>query len=98
MPVYEYECEEHGLFEQQRAMRDSSASAVCPDCHLQAARVLSAPGLRRMASSEIRARDRNERSAHEPTVAVRPTGQARPTGPAVVHPGQVGRPWMLGHG
>lgn len=72
MPIYEYQCHEHGAFEQQRPVSDFLQAGVCPVCHKDSPRILSAPGLRLTESSERIARDRNERSQHEPRVAVRP--------------------------
>jgi putative FmdB family regulatory protein len=96
MPLYEYECGEHGVFDAQRRMSEFAAPSSCPVCARDAPRVLSAARIRGMPRAEIVARDRNERSAHEPRVAVRERAPAaaRQTGAAC---GPASRPWMLGH-
>jgi putative FmdB family regulatory protein len=66
MPMYEYECVSHGVFEGMRALCDAALPERCPSCGLNAARILSAPCLAQVAGSERIARDRNERSRHEP--------------------------------
>ncbi|MDP9035961.1 MAG: zinc ribbon domain-containing protein [Myxococcota bacterium] len=103
MPVYEYDCAVDGVFDEVRAMKDAHGPAVCGKCGREAARIVSLPNLRSMAASQLRARDVNERSCHEPrvlagdalTVERRPaTGRGAPV-PAVA---SSGRPWMMGHG
>jgi putative FmdB family regulatory protein len=64
--MYEYQCRAHGVFEAMRSMHEASLPDRCPSCGRAAARILSAPRLAQMARSEVVARDRNERSRHEP--------------------------------
>jgi putative FmdB family regulatory protein len=71
MPLYEYDCPQHGVFEAMRGLSEYSEPAPCPECSVRASRVLSLPRVSSMARSEVVARDRNERSAHEPRVARR---------------------------
>jgi putative FmdB family regulatory protein len=104
MPVYEYECGEHGLFELIRNISESSEPAPCPDCSLPGARVLSAPHLSVMPRSQILARDRNERSRHEPRISKSPhahehhvtRGPAQKPQPLQAYHGR--RPWVIEHG
>ncbi|HSY23736.1 MAG TPA: zinc ribbon domain-containing protein [Polyangiaceae bacterium] len=97
MPLYEYECSEHGVFDDQRRMSEFAAPSSCPVCARPAPRVLSAARIRGLPRAELTARDRNERSAHEPRILVR----ARDAPLAPRQPGQAcespSRPWMLGH-
>ena len=69
MPLYEYDCPRHGVFEAMRGLSEYGEPAPCPECTTFAPRVLSLPRLSTMARSDVIARDRNERSAHEPRVA-----------------------------
>jgi putative FmdB family regulatory protein len=97
VPLYEYECDEHGVFDDQRRMSEFAAPSACPVCAREAPRVLSAARIRGAPRAEVIARDRNERSAHEPRFSVR--GRDAPV--SSPQPRQVsaspGRPWMLGH-
>lgn len=43
MPVYEYDCPRHGIFEQLQEMT-AATSGWCPRCGLKAERVISRPG------------------------------------------------------
>ena len=97
MPLYEYECREHGVFELSRPMADSSKSAECPWCATAAPRILSTPALAQVPVATRVARDRNEKSRHEPRLERRPrvsTDPEAPPRPQVSH----GRPWALEHG
>lgn len=96
MPLYEFECEEHGCFDEQRPMSEAKLGAPCPACGATARRVLSVPQVAQLASSERRARDRNERSAHEPRLVKRDAPPAGPPPPRQVQASH-GRPWAIGH-
>jgi len=104
MPVYEYECSAHGLFEQLRPLAEYAEPAACPTCASAVARVLSAPHLCGLARSVRVAHERNERARHEPHVASTPSRQPPPRALA-----QAGarpalkrytgaRPWVIEHG
>jgi putative FmdB family regulatory protein len=83
MPLYEYDCPEHGTFEARRPMAEFDAQGTCPACQCSSPRVLSVPRLRTVDPSQRAARDRNERSQHEPKLVTRepraPTEAGRPT-------------------
>jgi putative FmdB family regulatory protein len=68
MPLYEYECGDHGVFELVRRMEESSKNACCPSCGREAARIVSVSNLSRVPRWEAKARERNEKSRHEPRV------------------------------
>jgi putative FmdB family regulatory protein len=97
MPLYEYDCGADGVFELHRSVQDFDAPAACPICREPSPRILSVPGVAFLERGERVARDRNERSCHEPRTVERPnvpdTGsrpwQATPSG---------GMPWAIGHG
>src|SRR5688572_3906738 len=105
MPMYEYECAEHGVFDEMRSMARASEAVECPICRVPSPRILSAPRLRAAAAHVVRAHDVNERSRHEPRVTQRhqhgphcnhgPTGEgARPK----LQKSATSRPWVLEHG
>jgi putative FmdB family regulatory protein len=48
MPLYEFRCPDCGLFEEWRAMADSSKPAHCPACTQAAQRIFSFQGLIRL--------------------------------------------------
>ena len=68
MPIYEYECTEHGQFEAERPMRRSAEAGDCPTCGGEARRVLSTTRTTLVPRASAIARDRNERSQHAPEV------------------------------
>jgi predicted nucleic acid-binding Zn ribbon protein len=93
MPLYAFECPGCGPFElrtevgaQCRQVIAGSAGGPiagrCPDCGGEARRVFTAPGLARLSLPMRRARDMEERSAHEPEVVT----------------SKRGRPLHVGHG
>ena len=95
MPIYEYECREHGVFEDQRSIARSDEDGPCPVCQEQAPRIVSAPNLGRMERSQVKAMDRNEKSRHEPRVVQttpRSSGERAPPRSA-----GGGYPWAIGH-
>lgn len=96
MPIYEYECPEHGVFERERAMAEARSPAPCPVCDVAARRIISAPNLTALPRSAVLARDRNERSRHEPRVVQREA--RRDTGPPRARSHAGPRPWVLEHG
>ncbi len=112
MPVYEYQCANHGVISELRAIGQRDEPATCGQCGGSALRVISAPRLQLMSADNRRAWERNERSAHEPRRATRAAcGHAHHDGgscssgqragapaAATLKQGAPGtRPWMLGH-
>ena len=97
MPIYEFECDNHGCFDEQRPMALAKAGAPCPTCGLSARRVLSLPNVAYLEATTRRARDINERSSHEPRIVKREAVRAQQE-PAQrkVHASH-GRPWAIGH-
>lgn len=95
MPLYEYECSAHGLFEAERPMQRSKEAHECPACQRPARRVLSTTRTTLVPRASAIARDRNEKSQHAPEVRrMEKTAAARRPALQAAH----GRPWMLGHG
>lgn len=96
MPIYEYQCNEHGLFEAERPMLRSAEPAPCPACAGAARRVLSAPRTALVPRASRIARDRNEQSQHAPRV--RQSAPAAPRSARRPLHASHGRPWVLEHG
>lgn len=71
MPLYDYRCEQCGSsFSALRKMSEASDAAAC-DCGEMAERIISAPYLALMDRNTRIAKQRNEKSAHEPRQARR---------------------------
>jgi putative FmdB family regulatory protein len=86
MPLYEYRCtKDCGIFEEWRALADTSLPAHCPICQQTAKRVLSAPAL---LSGSLRLKQENR----DPQLVQH---SIEPKQPRVKSHG--GRPWMIGH-
>jgi putative FmdB family regulatory protein len=99
MPLYEYRCERCGEFEGMRSMAEAAEPSACPDCGEPSARILSAVRGAQLAASEVRARDRNEQSRHEPRVVQKPKRAARdPAQRPKLQRAHGSRPWALEHG
>jgi putative FmdB family regulatory protein len=96
MPIYEYECAAHGVFELSRPMFEASLGAACPECTETAPRILSAPNVACLAAWQSQAHARNERSQHEPRRVERLTSAPAAT-PATKPIAAHGRPWAIGH-
>jgi putative FmdB family regulatory protein len=96
MPVYEYECADHGVFEAMNPLSRYSEPLPCPTCDASASRVISTPHLA-SGSTDFKARDRNERSRHEPRM-VRREQPKDPSGRPALQASHGSRPWALEHG
>jgi putative FmdB family regulatory protein len=98
MPLYEYECDVHGVFEMTRSMAEAREAARCASCRRFARRILSATRVWLVDRSERVARDVNEKSRNEPRVERRTVGPS----PGAERPRKRmrsrGRPWALEHG
>lgn len=69
MPLYDYRCPKHGLFEELVPLAAGGGPHPCPGCSTPAARVIAAPhALLDMDPARRDAFARNERSRHEPRV------------------------------
>jgi putative FmdB family regulatory protein len=95
MPLYEYRCSRHGVFERMTAMSQSSRPASCPRCDKPAPRILSSVRGAQMPATEVRARDRNERSKHEPKVVQ--VKKRLPGERPKLRSSHHSRPWALEH-
>lgn len=70
MPLYDYRCEQCGTFSALRKMSEASDAVAC-ECGEMAARIITAPYLALMDRATRIAKQRNEKSAHEPRHARR---------------------------
>lgn len=69
MAIYEYRCDQDGLFEITRPLGTAPESATCSVCGSEARRVISVPMFRRGSSSAWAAAiDQAEKSSCEPDV------------------------------
>jgi putative FmdB family regulatory protein len=102
MPIYDYQCPRHGLFELRRPMSRSGEAAACPECGQHSARTVSAPHLRTLGSLVRSSIERNEKSRHAPHVCAstchhRTAAQQ----PAAEKPKLISyrgpRPWVVEH-
>jgi putative FmdB family regulatory protein len=66
--TYEYQCDDHGLFEVTRALGTSPESLACPVCESKAGRVFSKPMLSFSNPALVAAIEHSERSRDEPEV------------------------------
>jgi putative FmdB family regulatory protein len=103
MPIYEYECQQHGLFEEMRPMQRSSEGADCPECATISPRVLSPTRTNVVPRATSLAHARNEKSQHSPEVCTHAHGHAHHARPQKPRPGQLQayrgkRPWVMEHG
>ena len=109
MPIYEYECNGHGVFELERTLSESRLEGECPRCSTGCRRILSVPRLAALPQNTRIAHERNERSRHEPKLAVRGAGvhsPGSPHGQSHRHAASTGgakryagpRPWVIEHG
>jgi putative FmdB family regulatory protein len=90
MPLYEYQCETCGMFEQWRTLAQVSSPMLCPTCQAVAKRVFSAPNVN-LNSGRVRLQSHE---AKEPRVIQRSQDQDS----AAKYTQQPnGRPWMISH-
>lgn len=72
MPVYDYKCQEHGVFHELATMDDSAKPMPCPHCDELAPRILMIPPqVLDMAPDKKAAIERNEKAQHEPMMSTK---------------------------
>ena len=70
MPLYDYKCQVHGVFQELAPLAVSASPGQCPQCGLVSPRViLIAPALLDMAPGRREAFATNERSREAPVVS-----------------------------
>jgi len=107
MPVYEFRCSACSCeFSELRPMARSSEPSICPECQSAAPRLISAPRLAVLTTSQRTAHQVNERSANEPRAMkkhVCSSGCSHTHAPAqenktaLRQSKSTSRPWMIGH-
>ncbi|KAM3097510.1 FmdB family zinc ribbon protein [Phormidesmis sp. 146-35] len=86
MPLYEFRCDDCGLFDVWRSLVESSNPAPCPDCDTPGKRIFSPPAV-------LSGTFRLKQESREPQLVKR---DREPKAPQVqYHAGS--RPWMIGH-
>ncbi len=68
MPLYDYCCDSHGVFEEFNTLELSREPCACPSCGQASARVITVPNIRRLAPKVRNAMERNEKSREAPHV------------------------------
>lgn len=67
MPVYDYKCNDHGVFYELASMENSDQPQACPRCGSACARIIMvAPEILAMSPEARKAATTNEKSSHEP--------------------------------
>ncbi len=66
MPMYEYICDDCGVFSAMNSMAVAHESKDCPACGTESQRIMSAPRLAVLSKSDRIAHERNEKSANAP--------------------------------
>lgn len=70
MPLYDYKCREHGLFQELGAIAEAGNPAKCPTCEVLSPQVvLLPPQVLGMDSDRRKAQERNEKARHEPIIS-----------------------------
>jgi putative FmdB family regulatory protein len=100
MPVYEFECERCGSFDQFRDHRSAAEPMACPSCGAPARRRYSGVYLKTRAwlrgAANPDLKERIERShTGEPRVVSRSSGAGEGSQGGIQS--SRGRPWMIGH-
>lgn len=69
MPLYDYKCREHGLFQELASMDKAGEPCQCPSCgDLSARVVIIPPQILAMAQERKKRFEINEKAQHEPIV------------------------------
>lgn len=97
MPIYEYVCKQHGPFEDLVPLSRCSMPSACPDCGETSKRVISAPAIYSLDRSVVIAKDRNERSQHEPRLRCKQRPKREVGAPRVTKAYRGPRPWVIEH-
>lgn len=72
MPLYDYKCAEHGVFQEMVMLADFDKPCACPQCGVQSPRViLFSPEFLAMAEERRKAFETNEKARHEPVFSNR---------------------------
>ncbi len=89
MPLYEYRCDDCGIFDEWRSMAERSNPANCPSCQESAKRVFSVPGVQLNGALRLKKAENPE-----PQLVKKQDFDPEQRGRARSHGG---RPWMINH-
>lgn len=69
MPLYDYKCPDHGVFQELASMEHHDKPAFCPQCKTLSARVIVLPPeVANMIRERREAMEANEKASHSPEV------------------------------
>jgi putative FmdB family regulatory protein len=89
MPLYEFRCQDCGIFDEWRALADSGNPSHCPSCQAAAQRIFSVPAIQLNGALRF-----SKKANPEPQIlqkqASEPINRTRIRSHG-------GRPWMIGH-
>jgi len=69
MPLYDYKCPHHGVFQELAPMSEHDKPRACPQCQVQSARIIMIPPhIKNMLKEKMEAMERNEKAQHSPDV------------------------------
>jgi putative FmdB family regulatory protein len=88
MPLYEFRCDDCGMFDDWRTIAECNTPALCPACKGESRRIFSAPALQLSGTLRFKT------ESPEPQLVKREVDPAARS-KARSHSG--GRPWMIGH-
>jgi putative FmdB family regulatory protein len=70
MPLYDYKCNNHGVFAELNTIANAEKPVKCPQCGALCARVLTlSPQIINMLKEKKQAMERNEKARHEPLIS-----------------------------
>ncbi|WP_017446821.1 zinc ribbon domain-containing protein [Gayadomonas joobiniege] len=70
MPLYDYKCAQHGVFQEMVPLAKGHEPCACPRCGKLCAKViLIPPQVLEMAPNKRKAAEKNEKASHEPIIS-----------------------------
>ena len=97
MPVYDFACQDHGIFTEWMSHTASLQGAPCPDCAARCAVLPALPQVSTMSSALRRAETRADASSAEPKVVKRGHLPSCGCNMCKVKAAPTSRKWMLGN-
>ena len=89
MPLYEFRCNDCGIFDEWRTMTESNNPAHCPSCQASAKRIFSNVGIQLNGALRLRKTENSE-----PQLITKPEVDPDKRTRSKSHGG---RPWMISH-
>jgi putative FmdB family regulatory protein len=68
MALYDYRCDEHGVFEVARPLATAPGTITCPACGSESRRVFSSPMVSFAPRPLVAALEHEEKTRHEPDI------------------------------